>query len=466
MIGFIFLLIFIATSVISYYRIQTGFALVVACRLLIPSVARINLVVVEVSLNSCFILMLLGILLLNTITGKIKLPPLSKTVLRPILFFLAALLVITFFADKLTLAQRIGSLIQFIYTEVTLGVIAWVIFNQEKEITLFYKIIAGTVLLIGLYGLYCYVTLTNPYVSLMNLIYSPKINALGFMEEKRAGIAGRIQGTMLHPLIWGGACMLLFYFMLLPVKKFPRYIGIALLVLLFINVVFSGSRAALLALLMGIGYFFVISNIRLKLRFVAYALTLFSMLTALIYLVPSFNKYEAFFESTIFFWDDTYQKTGAIRGSTSSLRINQLYGSFDMIESAPIFGLGQGYTAFYSATYGIHPILAGFESVVFMALIETGIVGLLVWTSFFISLFWLIRHLRKKIKPSSPFDAMLLRTFLAAYCVFIVFTGIQSTFYIFLVLFLIQLKNLIVKNNPVRRTLRPATRLSPVQHPF
>lgn len=445
MISFLFLFIFIATAVVSYYRLQTGFALVVAFRLLIPPVVRIDLKVAEISLNSCFILMILGLTILNFITKKIKIPPLTRATLQPLAFFLAALLVLTFLGEKLTTMQRIGSLMQFVYTEVTLGVVGWIIYNKEEDIRQFIRIVGVSVLLMGGYGLFCYATLTNPYVSLMNLIYAPKMDALGFMEEQRAGIAGRIQGTMLHPLIWGGACMLLFYFMTLASRRASLYYTISVLAVLFLNVVFSGSRAALLALLFGIGYYFITSNVKLKLRLVSYGLALFAFLAALIYLVPSFSKYQNFFESTVYFWDDTYQKTGAVKGSTVALRLSQLNGSFDMIESSPIFGLGQGYTAFYSSTYGIHPVLAGFESVVFLALVETGIVGLILWITLFLGLFRLALGLARKGGKSLSLETTLLSTFLASYCIFIVFTGIQSTFYLFLILFLVQVKNIRIK---------------------
>ncbi|SDD87601.1 O-antigen ligase like membrane protein [Dyadobacter soli] len=455
MISFIFLFIFIATAVVSYYRIQTGFALVVAFRLLIPPVVRIDLKVAEISLNSCFILMIIGITILNFITKKLKVPPFTRSTLKPLALFLGASLVLTFLGGKLTAVQSISSLMQFIYTEVTLGVIGWIIYNQEEDIRQFVKIIGYSVVLMGVYGLFCYVTLTNPYVSLMNLIYSPKMNALGFMEEQRAGIAGRIQGTMLHPLIWGGACMLLFYFITLSSRRASVYYTISLLALLFLNVVFSGSRAALLALLFGIGYYFMASNVRLKLRLVAYGLGIFTFVAGLIYLVPSFSKYQSFFESTVYFWDDTYQKTGAVKGSTVDLRVNQLHGSFDMIESSPMFGLGQGYTAYYSSKYGIHPVLAGFESVVFMSLVETGIVGLILWIALFIGLFRVAHELSRRAGKSLSLETALLSTFLASYCIFIVFTGIQSTFYLFLILFLVQVKNIRIKL-PARKAPKPA----------
>ena len=447
MVGYIFLLIFVLTTIISFYRIQIGFALVVACRLLIPAIVRIDLKVVELSLNSCFIFMLMGLIALNFITKKARFPQTSKMVLRPVLILLAVLFVITLLSQQLDISQRVNSLIQFIYTEIVLGIIGWIIYTNEKEINLFVKITGVTAVLMSVYGLFCYATLTNPYISLMNLMYSPKMDALGFMEEQRAGVAGRIQGTMTHPLTWGGSCLLLFYFLFVGIKKFPLYVNLVVLGLLFVNVVFSGSRSALLALLAGLGYFFLTSNVKLKIKFVSYSFGLLISLISLIYLVPSFEKYQVFFESTLFFWDESYNIRGDIKGSSASMRFAQLAGSFDMIESSPFFGLGQGYTKYYSATYGVHPILAGFESIIFMALVETGIVGLILWIVFFLSLFRLVQFIKGKLRQSSLFYATLLSTFIAAFCIFIVFTGIQSTFYLFFILFMIQVKHLTLTQN-------------------
>src|SRR5690606_16883426 len=109
---------------------------------------------------------------------------------------------------------------------------------RREDIALFFRVVSMATVVIGLYGIFCYLTQSNPYITLVNSIYEPVRDALGFMEEERAGLTGRIQGTMTHPLIWGGSCMMLFMVFFVVDRHTDKYVRMVVLVLMAMNVVF------------------------------------------------------------------------------------------------------------------------------------------------------------------------------------------------------------------------------------
>ena len=446
MIPQLLLAILFLTSLIIVYRIQLGFAVVLAVRLIIPPIARVDMGPLQLSLNSWLTLMLFSVLIFKIVfKGNVPVVSQSKIFVPALKWLFIGLFIISIFSIQLTFLTRLSSLVQTIYTEVSLALIAWYIFEKEQDFRSLNIVLLIATLIICLYGFYCYLTLSNPLITIMNVLFVQDKDALGLMDEQRGGLAGRIQGTMSHPLTWGGACVLLFCYFLQNTRPVKPLYRIGIILLLFANVIFSGSRSALLALLVGLIYFVAISDYKVKVTIIKYGLIGFFVLVIALYNVPALSKYQGFFESTVLFWDDSAQASSAVKGSTTQLRFDQLAGAFDMINAAPLVGLGPGYIKWYSSNYGVHPVMMGFESIVFSALVETGILGLIFWSLFFISLLKLIKKVNKFLKKSALYNPKLLSIFCVAYILFIVFTGVQNTLYLFLALYAIQLRGLKIK---------------------
>ena len=452
MLPLIFIGIFLITTIISLYKIQTGFAFVVFWRLTIPPMVRIGPGAGGVSsgdgglsLNTCFIAMLIFVIAVNYFKqGKPKLLDFQKKLpfIKNVSFFIIGLFAIAILAYDFDIFYRVGSLFQFLFTEFSLGFIAWYIYKDLKDIEFFVKLLSIGALIISIYGVFCYATLTNPYITLIDVVYKPTRDFLNFMDEERGGLAGRIQGTMVHPLMWGGTCVLLFFFFFRNNRQIASWMKIALIMLLGVNTVFSGSRAAVIALIAGFIVMFFFSSSKLKAKYLLYSTVGFVALVIGIYQIPALVKLQPFFESTFLFWQDT-RASHNISGSSSSMRWHQLEGSIHMIDGSPLFGLGPGYIKYYSLTYGIHPILFGFESIIFMALVETGFLGLVAWGLLLLFLFKLTDRVKRLFKISKSFNIILIKGYVIGYIVFIVFTGVQATFYLFFTLYVIQVIYLI-----------------------
>lgn len=76
-----------------------------------------------------------------------------------------------------------------------------------------------------------------------------------------------------------------------------------------------------------------------------------------------------------------------VSGSSFEMRLNQMEGCFWEIRNHLVFGKGFGWTNYYIDTYGDHPIMLAFESLIYVVLCNSGIVGVVIWIIFLLKLF-------------------------------------------------------------------------------
>lgn len=119
-----------------------------------------------------------------------------------------------------------------------------------------YRFFSGFLLMLTIYGLYCYFTQTNVIVSFFNMWYNPDDTALAaHMLQERGGLRGRIQGMSSITLEYAGQLLVSFFMMMhyvLNVKKKITPYYIILFVLMFVNLFFTGCRSALIGFVIGI----------------------------------------------------------------------------------------------------------------------------------------------------------------------------------------------------------------------
>jgi hypothetical protein len=441
MIDSIFILLFTLITVFCFIKIQTGFTLIVAMQMAVPTNVRLNLGFIDLQFLNTLTLVLLCAFAYHLIRGKIKRPPFTGTFVKPFIITVSVLFFLVFFSTTIDLFYHFKTLYFYVYNYFVPCTIAFFVYDNKKEIERFIKIVSIITIIITSYGIYCYITLTNPYIAAMILKY-PGMDALVYLGETRGGLNGRIQGTLLHPLIWGGLCLLLLFFLQNIKNKFLRII---LAVTLFLNIFFSGSRSAIMALLVGIIYLFIQNGMKLKLKSVFTTLIISIVAIITIYNVPAFKKYTTFLEAVVFFWDDESAKNADFGGSTYDMRLNQVEGTFELLDGSFLTGLGQGYTNYYTEKYGVHPVLFGFESIYFLALVNTGLIGLFIWHFLFYKLFRNVTFIQNTGPPKKVQSYFLLKVFVLVYFVFIALTGFQNVLTIFLIFYAIQFKQLSIE---------------------
>ena len=148
--------------------------------------------------------------------------------------------------------------------------------RRTSDVINVYRFFSGFLLVLTVYGLYCYFTRTNVIVSFFNLLYNPDDTALmAHSLQERGGLRGRIQGLSAITLEYAGQLIVSFFMMLhyvLNVKKKITPYYVALFVLMFVNLFFTGSRSGLIGFAAGIlGFLIGLPTLRLKGDYLAIA---------------------------------------------------------------------------------------------------------------------------------------------------------------------------------------------------
>lgn len=243
---------------------------------------------------------------------------------------------------------------------------------------------------------------------------------------------GRISSFFEHPMTYGLNLGFFFIYTLYLLRE-KKIILIITVVAIFIAILTSGVRSAIAAL--GLTVLAILLYMH-KLKYFSFGLL---GIIAIIYLIPFIYPDAEDYIISIVNSDNS-----ETRGSTLSMRIDQLLGSFDIVKDDILFGKGYGWTKWYNASFGEHPKVLWFESLVYCILINTGILGVILWGWFAIKYF---RYAQSNIK-----DGLLKMTIHALFIYFIIYctiTGdfrISNMFVFYIVLMGINLENQVLHN--------------------
>jgi hypothetical protein len=300
----------------------------------------------------------------------------------------------------------------------SIATMCFIYINKVTQIKFLERYLKIFLLIVCIYGIYCYITNSNIITTAFNLYFDKRNDILDhFKEESRGGLAGRIQGFTEHPLEYGGAMLCaFFYFLQINLyKKKKLLIDYILFALICINIFLSGSRAAIIAFLIGFALFIYVNKqikYKTKIRITLYFIGLYFILATCF---SFFDTYSGFIKSIIFFWENN----DSVKGSNFDMRLTQLNASFDLVSNDTIsylFGLGDGWVRDYSQRHGgLHPVLLGFESILFIGIIEYGIIGFFVLTC---GIYYIYFKLANKYHISN-----VTKIFIVSFFIFQMFTG-------------------------------------------
>lgn len=335
-------------------------------------------------------------------------------VIIPFLFLFLSLLFLSFFAESLPFN------LQFNYWRVAFMktcVVPFVFWNIAKEDRLFIlntkKVLIGSLIVAGVYGIYLlrsngmnpYTTHLANYFGNMDAaeVFSSVASRLSFSS------AGKIQSTMIHPMTY--AFVLCFMILMLScqfvIEKKKNYLPV--IILLLFNLLISGVRTGIAALMIGFSYFIIV-NKQFKLFLLGIVVVSISY-----YAIKSNDDVTAIFASMVDVSGNKYD----MNGSSIPMRLRQLDGTFIEIKQNGFWvGKGYGWTNNYTKTYGTHPTIAGFESLIFSILLNSGVIGAICWSIFFLLIFRLNRRLLK-----SKQSVFLLDTYTIVYLSYAIGTG-------------------------------------------
>lgn len=416
MIVLLFNIFTLLVSAITLYNFKLGYFIIFCAKFAIPSSVRFE--VGGISINIFDVLLIA--LFLSFIIHKRKLyfnyPRYLKITI--VIYVVTTFLFILLSSQVVPLPFQFKSFLKsYLFQELMFVIFGLYAFNG-CNVKLYSYILLTIMILCGCYGLYTYSIGMNPYVDGLSLIYADDFSsATLFMDEERGGLEGRVFGTLTHPLEWGQVwCMVLAFFMIVR-KKINPIFGIVVFSIGLINIYFSGSRTALMSMIV----FFVFYAITLNVRKIFIGGVALSLMFVLFLLFGSNNKTIKnniiYIESVLFFWDSSVTDQVKVNGSDTEMRQKQLELSIDMMMTNPIGGLGYNYQM-YKKERDIEDGLLGMESIVFKKLVEQGLLSLFVFFFYYYAFY-------KYIKRRS--NSQILTTgYFMSYFIGILITGCQG----------------------------------------
>lgn len=400
----------ISIIILSFFNLKLSIALYISYLILVPYL-QFRIAGVSLSYNLVNSLLLLVFLYQSQIKHKIKL---NYQVIAPFLFLYTSLLVLSFFAWATPWH------VQFNYWRISfmktciLSFITWNIALADQDFLIYFKwafiisfiiAIIYALFLVQLDGVNPYTSIITDYFGIIDFadIYSSE-------SESRLAFstAGKIQSTMIHPMTWG--LLLCFMFIVFSVFYYTtkNKIYLILIILVAFNILISGVRTGIAALTISSIYYLLRYR---KLKFIFLTVILISVFATII---KSNNDLSNLFASFI----DFSGTESDIHGSSISMRLDQLQGAIGEIKGNEFTGKGYGWNIYYQSLHGDHPVILAFESLLFIILSNSGIIGSFIWIVFFILLF----RLQRKILEVKT-DIFLIDTFIIVYIAYAIGTG-------------------------------------------
>lgn len=288
---------------------------------------------------------------------------------KPLLYGLYYIMFSTLFFTIAADGNLLENLL-FIKSTYVLWMLYFVLINngyEQKMIKRTSTILSLSIVILCVYGIFTYISHSNPYIEYISNFMSNDnaiSSAEAAMNDERVGLSGRITGTSRYTIQY--AIMLCIYCFVLynPLKRYiSTTMFAAVFTLIIINVVLTGSRGPLAALLISFLYYFIRNtSIKRQTLFLSISVILFLCFDSFIlkYIGP-------FFESDV-------------GGSTVEGRDIQFLGALSIVSDnfhSLLFGKGPSYIPNYLDKNGPHPLALYFESTHIAGIVTYGILGLL-----------------------------------------------------------------------------------------
>lgn len=358
-----------------------------------------------------------------------------KYVIILLIFFI----LIALMSTKIPIKEQFDSIKGFLYYSVNI-ILAASCFNEKRDFNCLCNYVILLLIISGIYGIYTYVTLYNPfaeYVILTHSLFEDQGMSDEIFNTERGFIHARISGFTVHPLLYGGVLVLCFYLLMLNfinIARGWRKLFLALVLsFCLILIILTGSRSILIGLLCGVVYYFTKMYPHKMVRCVILGIAFF--------MIFGLTIEDEFIRSVLFFWEDNEE----IKGSSSSMRINQIEAAFDVISNdfqSFLFGFGNGWCARYVLKYGNIPPFQGFEGVFISSLVEFGVLGMILYI---ISLFPPLYRLNSK-EVINPKFHILINSFLLSGFIIYSFTGTAYGLRLYVVLTFLIIKYSLICN--------------------
>lgn len=261
----------------------------------------------------------------------------------------------------------------------------------------------------------------------------------------------RVSSLFTNPFDYGFINLILFlYYMYIYISKqySNKYLVLSALIMGAWAVIFCGCRSVLLTLIISI-IIFLFYNYRLR-KLSKY---IFSSIILFIILYLSIPFLKEITDAIISLFNS--QDGSTVQGSSIGMRLTQLYGSIEYFNQSPLLGngfeyinKGLGWQDFDQSK--MNTDMYGFESIIFVLLIERGLIGIIAYIYFAIKVY---EYINKKKNIDRTCAAFGFSVF-SAYLIFSILTGELLSLPITLFFLGITIKHLDIKSKLLNTTIK------------
>ena len=341
-----------------------------------------------------------------------------------IVYFLVSLLMIPFQSGEPT-STMLTNWRKDLMNILLLPLVIWNVFIIDKSSLKLFKntMLICIIVSVG-YGLFLtQLEGVNPYVMYFSQFREDLYVFESYYQASGQGrLFGRISSVYFHPMAFalflGFSIIYLFYVR----KSLKWYVFIIILFLTILMSLLCGVRSVLGGLFVAFIYYLFTQK--------SFKLLILSCVCGLFFLVfisflPELSTYLG---SMIHISNDG----GEFRGSSVEMRVEQLIGAIEEASKNPLFGLGYKWTDYYVNLKGDHPICLAFESLAFVVICNSGIIGVLLWVYMILWYFRINKNMN--LWNLSVINSMMV--FYISYSIITGEYGYMKTFLIFYILLL------------------------------
>ncbi|HTE25974.1 O-antigen ligase family protein [Flavitalea sp.] len=372
-----------------------------------------RIMIIEFPTKMSFDRLLIYSLMFSEIVKSGKLIPKIKyyPLVSSMIIFLVGVLTIGVFDERIGLVLKIYRPLDYFVQTIFVSLLCYINITKTQDWEKLVKFLLVSSLIMGIYGIFNFFTLSNPLDHLITTLYR---SVSPFDDYAQGSGRFRINSFVSHPIYYGYLCgifSLLAFYSFFYLKQLKQ-LSIVVMLLATTNLILANSRTPLLAFAIGLIIFILLAFRTLaKIKM----LIAIGFICCVIYNIPIIHESV---ENTV----DAFRVNGGnTSGSSLNMRTLQLQASYNEFLKNPIFGNGLYYIeedlgwASTEQERTSDPDFEGFESYFYQLLIEQGSVGIFVTLIFIASIISYLFKKRVVDKQISAFGFSIL-------CMFLVFS--------------------------------------------
>lgn len=301
--------------------------------------------------------------------------------LIPFFIYFGVSLILMPFQDGIPVSEAFSTWRMQVMKYLILPFVIWNdILVNHASIKLYRNVTVGCIIIAVLYGLYL-TTMPgiNPYIIAISSANGEEFNfayAAGnsgvsdneILNEER--LFGRISSAFSHPMTYGLFLGLSMFYIYRNKESLSKLLFYGMILFILTDIFVCGVRSAIAAISIAILILLLQTrNTKIFIYIIFSAIGLYVLWDVIVESPTLYSYITSIFDPS----------NSEIGGSTVEMRIEQFQGCLEEIRDNILEGKGFGWTGYYMSIHDGHPTMLYFESLIFVVLCNSGIIGVILW---------------------------------------------------------------------------------------